>query len=283
MNFVSRNKVVYIHTLNDGIVYVGSGRRGRVNSRSCRSSDHLKIWDDLKKVILYTDLTEVEAKEIESKLITENMKNNGFLNRTQNVNQVLALDWELLNDHLYYDATSKTCLRWKSDFRKRIKDAEAGTLSGVYGRVGVNGRLLQIHRVIWALLNKRDILEGKVIDHIDRDKLNNKIDNLREVDSSTNMRNKTHRISNTGHQGITDCSKNRYFSVQFRVNDKSYFINFSYGLNQSRAKVEWFSSKELALNAAINYRNTLINEGVIVLTTGTTVDKRNINNVLNLN
>lgn len=276
MNFVSRNKVVYVHTLNGGIVYVGSGRKGRVNSRSCRSSDHLKIWDDLEKVILYNDLTEVEAKEIESKLITENMKNNSFLNRTQNVNQVLVLDWELLNEHLYYDTTSKTCLRWKSNFRKRIKDAEAGTLSGVYGRVGVNGRLLQIHRVVWALFNKRDILEGKVIDHIDRDKLNNKIDNLREVDSSINMRNKTHRISNTGHQGITDYSKDRYFSVQFRVNDKSYFTNFSYGLNQSRAKVEWFSSRELALNAAIDYRNTLINEGVIVLTTGVTEGIKNV-------
>lgn len=268
MHSVSRSKVVYVHTLNGEVVYVGSGRKSRVNSRSCRSIDHLQIWNDLKKDVVCSDLTEIEAKDLESKLIIENMKNSNFLNKTQNVNQVLVLNWKLLDTVLYYDETSKTCLRWKSSIHKKVKDTEAGTLSGVYGRVGINGRLLQIHRVVWALFNQRDILEGMVIDHIDRDKLNNKISNLREVDSSINMRNKTHKVSNTGHQGITDYSKYRYLAVQYRLNDRSFSVNFSYGLYESRAKVEWFKTKELALDAAIKYRNDLVNEGLIVLTTG---------------
>ena len=279
MHSVSRNKVVYVHKLNDTIVYVGSGRKGRVNSRSCRSSDHLEIWSDLEKVTLYSGLSEIEAKDIEFQLIIKNMKNDNFLNRTKNVNQVLVLNWKVLDDYLYYDETSRTCLRWKLSSGKKVKDAEAGTLSGVYGRVGVDGSLLQIHRVVWALTNKRDILESKVIDHIDRNRLNNKISNLREVDSSANMKNKTHRFSNTGHQGITDYPKYRYLSVQYRENSKNLSVNFSYGINQARAKVEWFNTRELALDAAVKYRNTLISTGLILLTTERTKCKENINNV----
>lgn len=272
MNSASRNKLVYVHKLDNEIIYVGSGTKQRVNTKSCRSEEHLKLWNSLEKIIVKDNLSETDAKTLESTLISQNLNNVNFLNKTQNVNQVLKLEWSFLDQYVYYDETSNTCLRWKIDhpeINKIRKDKQAGTLSGVYGRIRINGTLFQLHRVIWCLNNKRDINDGMVIDHVDRDKTNNKINNLREVDGSLNMRNKSHRKSNTGYQGIVEYPKDRYFvvqfSIQYRVNSTT---SFSYGLNKSRAKTDWFETRELALEAAIKYRNSLITNGSIVLTTG---------------
>jgi hypothetical protein len=66
---------------------------------------------------------------------------------------------------------------------------EAGglTLSG-YLTVGIDRRGYRVHRIIWALTHKRD--PGQcLVDHIDRDKLNNHPDNLRLLDKSLNALN----------------------------------------------------------------------------------------------
>ena len=67
-----------------------------------------------------------------------------------------------------------------------------GTPSGAVGskgyrQVNFRGRTLQVHRVVWALhYGTWPKLE---IDHIDGNKLNNRIENLREVTHRDNMLN----------------------------------------------------------------------------------------------
>ena len=65
-----------------------------------------------------------------------------------------------------------------------------------------NGRLVnyQAHRVAWLLHTGEDP-GNKQIDHIDRDRTNNRISNLRLVDQQGNMRNQRKFKSNTS--GVT--------------------------------------------------------------------------------
>jgi len=66
-----------------------------------------------------------------------------------------------------------------------------------YIGVGVNGKHYKIHRLVYLFHNQdwniHDISKDNEIDHIDRDKKNNKIENLRIIDSSGNSRNQEKR------------------------------------------------------------------------------------------
>ncbi|BEQ12883.1 putative HNH endonuclease [Pseudomonas phage Ep4] len=71
-----------------------------------------------------------------------------------------------------------------------------------YRRVSISGRRSLAHRVAWELAYG-PIPEDKVVDHIDRDKLNNRLSNLRLVSKSENALNCGTWANNTsGHRGI---------------------------------------------------------------------------------
>lgn len=53
-----------------------------------------------------------------------------------------------------------------------------------------------IHTLVYISFKNKDVEEGKVIDHIDRNKTNNHIDNLREVTPSINSQNVGKKIQN---------------------------------------------------------------------------------------
>ena len=57
-----------------------------------------------------------------------------------------------------------------------------------YIRVRTNGKEYRAHRIIWEMFNG-PIPEGLLIDHIDGDKLNNRIDNLRIATRRQNRAN----------------------------------------------------------------------------------------------
>lgn len=91
---------------------------------------------------------------------------------------------------LYYSETSPTGLRWKVSRGSAKKDSPAGCLkSDGYYRLKVDSKDHQVHRVIWMMLNG-PIPEGLVIDHIDRNPLNNLIENLRVTTIQKNNLNR---------------------------------------------------------------------------------------------
>lgn len=66
------------------------------------------------------------------------------------------------------------------------------------------------HRVAWIISNGI-IPDGLEVDHVDGDKLNNRIENLRLVSHSENMKNVGKRKSNTsGVTGVTITSSGKY-------------------------------------------------------------------------
>lgn len=71
-----------------------------------------------------------------------------------------------------------------------------------YFSISVNGRAYLVHRIIWKLLTGSD--PSGNIDHIDTNKINNRIENLRIADKQQNAFNcaKSSRNS-TGYKGVS--------------------------------------------------------------------------------
>lgn len=117
------------------------------------------------------------------------------------------VDYDLVNNYLYYDDSSPTGLRWKklvSPGRERVGDI-AGSIAKGYSEVFVAGYRYLSHRVVMRL-HKFDIL-NMFVDHIDGDIHNNVVGNLRLVTVAGNQRNqKVNSRNNTGVSGVTRVS-----------------------------------------------------------------------------
>lgn len=114
-----------------------------------------------------------------------------------------------IRDLVEYDESSPTFLRWKckASFYSNIKAGdEAGGLdidSDGYYNVTIGSIRYKIHRLIYWLHTGED-MSGKLIDHIDGNPSNNRIDNLRLGCRYTNARNRKISSNNsTGYNGIT--------------------------------------------------------------------------------
>lgn len=112
----------------------------------------------------------------------------------------------------YYDPSSPSGLRWKKDVKfGTIKaGSQAGTMTNPgYWQLKFKGNFYMAHRVIWEL-HHGSIPDSLHLDHIDRDKANNKIENLRIASNSQNGANKVLQSNNvTGAKGVYWNSKNK--------------------------------------------------------------------------
>ena len=113
-------------------------------------------------------------------------------------------DYELAFNTFDYNPDTGV-ITWKSCHGN--KTSYAGKRAGSVYRNGylyvrLNGRRALAHRVAWLLHYK--VWPSKMIDHIDGNRLNNAINNLRDVDASSNSQNKhfASRRSASGKVGI---------------------------------------------------------------------------------
>lgn len=125
-----------------------------------------------------------------------------------------------LSDYFYYDPSSPSCLRNKVSRRSARQDMPQGTLGNRgYWQIRLLGERLVQHRIVWELFNG-PIPEGKIIDHIDRDKANNRIENLRCVSQSENMTNQPQR-NKSGYKCIYQNQANGKYQVR-SLKDRKY-------------------------------------------------------------
>lgn len=161
---------------------------------------------------------------------------------------------DILDEWLYYDESSPTCLRWKKDkfvgrymnVHRLVKGTPAGNRGNRRSQLMLDNTRYAVHHVVWWLFYKEGF-SGKVIDHIDGDPYNNKISNLRLVDCATNARNtKMNALNTSGVTGV-GLHQEKYWKATWYENKK--------------LKCKYFPITEKnSFEKAVEYRNSKIQE-----------------------
>lgn len=117
-------------------------------------------------------------------------------------------------------------LYWKFSLSsKSPKGSIAGAvkLDG-YRRIGLNKKVYLTHRLIYMMFHG---YMPEIVDHIDGNKLNNCIENLRGATKSQNCQNQKTPINNkSGYKNVCWNKRKNKWCVQLKVQDKS--INIGY-------------------------------------------------------
>jgi hypothetical protein len=117
--------------------------------------------------------------------------------------------------------------RWAMDRR----GVRAGVIVGNkpttvgYGAIRIDGRLYLSHRLAWFYVHRK--WPPDQIDHINMDRIDNKISNLREATLAQNRMNESIKRSNTsGFKGVSWNKEKRKWEARIGHNRKSYFVGY---------------------------------------------------------
>ena len=108
----------------------------------------------------------------------------------------------------------------------RYGDKPAGRIDNLgYIRLELDGVDYRAHRIIWKMVHGFEPPDA--LDHIDGDKLNNRIENLRGATHSQNQMNKRcHRSNKSGFKGIFahHAKSHQAWQAQIKANRKTYCL-----------------------------------------------------------
>jgi hypothetical protein len=104
-----------------------------------------------------------------------------------------------------------------------------------YLTIRADKKLYQAHRLAW--LHVYGTWPANDIDHINGNRLDNRIDNLRDVQNNVNRENvnKARSDSSTGIQGVSPYKQNGRFQAQIRANGKMYSLGTFATVEEARA------------------------------------------------
>ena len=111
-------------------------------------------------------------------------------------------------------------------WNRKYAGKEAGCLSNSgYRLISINNRLMKGHRLAWLIVYGH--WPDGVIDHIDGNPSNNKIDNLRCVEQSLNMRNqKRNRANKSGFKGVSFFSRDQRWMACIKVDKRTRYLGY---------------------------------------------------------
>lgn len=134
-------------------------------------------------------------------------------------------DW---SDVFEYDETCPSCLRWRIN---PSPSAPAGGRAGAlntkrYWQVRYNRKNYQVHRIIWEMFNG-PIPYRNEIDHINMNKSDNRLCNLRLATSSNNQHNRLKYRNNTsGYKGVSWFPPEGKWRARITLNGKLRFLGY---------------------------------------------------------
>ena len=125
---------------------------------------------------------------------------------------------------------------WNSKFSGKVAGTESS--GDGYIQVYVDNKPVKAHRIIWEIVNG-NIPECMVIDHINHDRKDNRIENLRLTMPIENSRNQTRRKTNTsGFNGVSFNKKCDKYESYMNVDGKKKLIGlFSSAIEASEARI----------------------------------------------
>ena len=118
----------------------------------------------------------------------------------------------------------------------RFANTVAGNVDSGHGyyTIGINGVKHRMHRVIWAMAH--GYWPKRHIDHVDGNKLNNRIDNLRDVESQENHLNQSIPKNNkSGVIGVCWHKRRARWRAAITVNGRHKTIGYFSNLEEAAA------------------------------------------------
>lgn len=269
-----KNKSVYLLIDKCNIVrYVGQGSVSRPFRKEGRSAKYSEILTDGGLIqVVAQNISRKESLELEKQLI-EKYK----LTLINKVGSSIpnALNYSELSELFELSVNSDSGIVWKIDrFNcSNTLKAKKGSIAGSFNKSNVatgwsvpfNGKYIKCHRVVWVLYNKVDLLDSDlVINHINGNPLDNRIENLELCTQRVNTLKRTkHPKNTTGCAGIKlEVPKDTGRSITYRVsvsprNGKRISKNFAisvHGLLPAFALAfMWRQNKINELIASDNY------------------------------
>jgi hypothetical protein len=132
-------------------------------------------------------------------------------------------------------------------WKERISNIKQGTIAGKYDKnwyvvITINNKKYLAHRLAWLYME--GYFPENQIDHIDRNKSNNKWANLREVSQVCNSRNsKLSKRNKSGIRGVTWDKERKKWQVNIRANKKNITLG-RYDSKVDAAKARWQAEKK---------------------------------------
>lgn len=162
----------------------------------------------------------------------------------------------ILQDYFYYDESSPSCLRWKTE---KLMGNQAGTLdrSNGYYKLKFRGKTVYAHRIVYEILSGEHLGDSQV-DHVNGVRTDNRYANLRSVSHAENGRNV--KKPTTNKSGVTGVSRN----IQYGNNKVYEYWQAYYTTLDKRSVTKAFSisklGNEAAFNMACEWRKKMIEE-----------------------
>lgn len=135
------------------------------------------------------------------------------------------LTQERVKELFDYDSVNGWLIRKKDEFG-RIVNRPCGHKPNRegYGQVKIDGKVYRAHRVIWLLVYDK---WPEFIDHIDRDRMNNKISNLRAATRAENNHNQGMREDNySGYTGVTFHKRDKKHQAHIVSDNKKIHLGY---------------------------------------------------------
>jgi hypothetical protein len=126
---------------------------------------------------------------------------------------------DLLNELFEYDKETGDLI-WKVCKARRVKvgDIAGYPQSTGYKRLKINAKDYLVHRIVF-LMHKGYL--PKTIDHINGDRLDNRIENLRAVTANQNQHNRKLNSNNTsGFKGVSWCKRDNKWKAAIKLEGK---------------------------------------------------------------
>lgn len=138
---------------------------------------------------------------------------------------------DLVNSLYEYDSEIAAFFH-KHSWARAKKGDRAGIISDTgYEKIRVKGRHYRSHRIIWLIEN--GYMPKDQLDHIDGNRLNNKIENLRECTPAQNMQNIRRKYKKrdgckkySEHVGVSWWEARRKWVVKIRTSGKQKTIGY---------------------------------------------------------
>lgn len=148
-----------------------------------------------------------------------------------------------LHEILKYDPITGK-LFWKMTRGGVSIGEEAGWVdeSSGYKRISIYGATKYAHVVAWELFHG-EIPNGQV-DHINGDKTDNRIANLRECSPAQNAQNRKNRVDNkSGVKGASWNASRRKWCARVTVNKKVFFLGFFSNITDAEKEIAKFRDR----------------------------------------